>query len=267
MIRPPAVAGQFYKIKPDALTHQIEALVQPNARRTPARAVICPHAGLMYSGSVAGAVYSGVALPETFILVGPNHTGLGSAVSVFAEGSWLMPHGPVPIASEMASLLLEHSSTAEPDLEAHRFEHSIEVQLPFLQHFLKRLSIVPIVMQSADLDVCRDIGGAIAHAVRDWNRPVLLIASTDMTHYEPDRKAREKDSWALDQILSLDAEGLHRVVRENHISMCGFGPTVAVLFAALDLDVQQASLIKYRTSGEVNGDYERVVGYAGLVLK
>jgi MEMO1 family protein len=266
MLRKPAVAGQFYAESSDLLRSQVEQYVEKTSVNESARVLICPHAGLIYSGPVAGAVYSRVRLPEHVLLIGPNHTGLGPPVSVYGDGSWNMPNGVVPIDRDLASRLLERCRSAERDTEAHRFEHCLEVQLPFLQYFRSQLAILPVILMSTRLDVCRELGEAMASVIREASEPVLMIASTDMSHYEPDAVAREKDRWAIDKILALDPVGLHRIVREKQISMCGFAPTVAALFAAVRLGASRASLIKYMTSGETSGDYSRVVGYAGIVI-
>lgn len=266
MLRRPAVSGRFYARAPDQLRHQVEQYIEKDLPRRPARLLVCPHAGLTYSGPVAGAVYSRVQVPNTILLIGPNHTGLGPEVSVYREGGWSMPNGTVPIDRDLAVTLVERCALAEFDTEAHKFEHCIEVQLPFLQYFQPDLLIVPVIMMSIDLAVCRQLGEAMADAIREAARPVLLIASTDMTHYEPDATARKKDRWAIDEILALDPVGLHRVVREKQISMCGYAPTVAALFATLRLGAGQAHLVRYMTSGETGGDTNQVVGYAGIVI-
>jgi len=256
MLRSPAVAGRFYSADPESLRSQVETLIQTDQAPRPVRALVCPHAGLVYSGPVAGAVYSLTQVPDTVLLIGPNHTGL----------DWNMPNGAVLIDRRLAASLLERCPIAESDAVAHQFEHCIEVQLPFLQYFRPDVSIVPVVMMSIQLDTCRQLGEAVAGAILESGRPILMVASTDMSHYEPDAIAREKDRWAIDAILAMDPAGLHRVVREKGISMCGFAPTVAVLYAALRLGAKQAVLIKYMTSGETGGDDHRVVGYAGIQI-
>ncbi|HUK56025.1 MAG TPA: AmmeMemoRadiSam system protein B [Nitrospiria bacterium] len=266
MVRSPAVAGQFYPAAPEQLRNHVMQCLEKDAIRESARAVVCPHAGLVYSGPVAGAVYSRVQLPDTVLLVGPNHTGFGPPLSIYAEGRWNMPNGAVSIDHRLAADVLTRCHQAESDTEAHRFEHCLEVQLPFLQYLHPTVAIVPVLMMSTELAVCRDLGEAMATAVTEAHRPVLIIASTDMSHYEPDAVARRKDHWANNEILSLNPIGLHRVVREKQISMCGFAPTVAMLFAVLRLGAKQAKLVKYMTSGEASGDYNRVVGYSGFLI-
>lgn len=266
MFRSPAVAGQFYAAAPELLRNQVEQYIEKDHVREFAPAMICPHAGLVYSGPVAGAVYSRVNLPDTLLLVGPNHTGVGPPLSIYSEGGWSMPNGRVSIDHRLAADLLERCPQALSDTEAHRFEHCLEVQLPFLQYFRPAATIVPVIMMSTELAVCRALGEAMAAVVLESARPVSIIASTDMSHYEPDAIARRKDQWAIDEILALNPIGLHRVVQEKRISMCGFAPTVAVLFAALRLGAKRAKLVKYMTSGETSGDYDQVVGYAGILI-
>lgn len=266
MIRQPAVAGQFYQASPEKLRKQVEDCLEPTAPKQKAIAIVVPHAGLIYSGSVAGSVYSRVVLPHILILIGPNHTGLGSPISVFPEGEWEMPNGPVMIDQDLAEALAERSSHVERDVQAHLYEHCLEVHLPFLQCLLQDFKIVPIVMMRGDLEICQDLGRTLAEIIRGSGKPILLVASTDMTHYETDRSAREKDRAAIDQILNLDAEGLYRVVKERKISMCGYAPTVTVLAAAIELGARHTNLIRYTTSGEVSQDYNHVVGYAGIIV-
>lgn len=245
-----------------------------------ARAIISPHAGLMYSGAVAGAVYSRIILPRTAILVGPNHTGVGPAISVYPEGAWCIPGGELPVDREFASEILARYPTAAADTSAHRFEHCLEVQLPFLWHLRTRggsdtppLSIVPIVLRTTQDDILKEFGlrltdviEARAHAGPSGAARPLLVASTDMNHYESEPRTREKDRLAIEAIQALDPEGLTAVVRSHEISMCGVGPTAAILHAACRLGATGASLIRYATSGEVTGDGDHVVGYAGFVI-
>ncbi|MBI3609469.1 MAG: AmmeMemoRadiSam system protein B [Nitrospirae bacterium] len=266
MLRTPAVAGRFYAANPEPLRAEVERCIENDQPRRSARALVCPHAGLIYSGRVAGAVYSRVRLPDTVLLIGPNHTGIGPPVSVYADGDWGMPNGTVPVNRDLAAAVLNRCPVAESDTEAHRDEHCIEVQLPFLQYFRPDVTIVPVVMMSIELTACRMLGEAVADAVLESGQSALIVASTDMTHYEPDAVARKKDQWAIDKILSLDPAGLHRVIREKQISMCGFAPTAAALFAARRLGAGRARLVRYMTSGETSGDYDQVVGYAGLVI-
>jgi predicted class III extradiol MEMO1 family dioxygenase len=284
MIRHPAVAGQFYKGSPESLRKQVQNFIVPDAVKTKVLGIVSPHAGLIYSGSVAGAVYSRIELPDTFVLIGPNHTGLGSPVSLMARGQWETPLGLVEIDEKLADSILSKSKHIQEDSLAHLREHSLEVQLPFIQHFKKNFKIVPIQMLDTRLEICEEVGRAVAEAIQEHgaqsaesrrkentsdrriSSDVLIIASSDMSHYEKATSAKEKDHKAINQMLNLDPEGLYRVVRDYGITMCGFGPAVAMLVACKHLGATRAELIKYANSGEVSGDYDQVVGYAGIVV-
>ncbi len=267
MIRQPAVAGQFYRGTEEGLTEQVSLYVQDLPRETVIGAV-SPHAGLMYSGPVAGLVYSKIEFPDTFVLLGPNHTGLGSAISLMAEGSWEIPTGVFEIDHALAHRIYKNAKgLVNIDERAHLFEHSIEVQLPFIAYYRKEVKIVPISMMHASVQECRMLGLSIAQAIRDSDYPVTIIASSDMSHYLPADRARELDFMAIDRILELDPEGLYNTVVAHRISMCGYLPVTAMLFATIELGAQKAELLKYSNSGDINGDYDQVVGYAGIIVK
>lgn len=267
MIREPAVAGQFYSASSEALERDVARYLDLPGSPLPAIAVVSPHAGLMYSGHVAGAVLARVAVPSTVILVGPNHTGLGPPASLFAAGTWRIPGGDIPVDSALAGEILARWPTAVADTEAHRLEHCLEVQLPFLRHLRPDLRIVPIVLGTADPETCRDLGQCLAAVVHAGGpeRP-LLLASTDLNHYEPDQVTREKDRLAIDAILALDPDRLAVTVRAHGITLCGVGPTAAVLHAARALGAGGATLVRYATSGDAGGDRDHVVGYAGISI-
>ncbi len=292
MRRHPAVAGQFYKGSPESLRKQVREFIVPGAVKTKALGIVSPHAGLIYSGSVAGAVYSRIELPDTFVLIGPNHTGLGAPVSLMARGQWETPLGLIEIDETLAASILSKSPRIQEDSLAHLREHSLEVQLPFIQHFKKEFKIVPIQMLDTRLETCKEVGRAVAEAIKSWGEgsgvrsqepeqeklrtpqsalrispEVLIVASSDMSHYEQAAIAKEKDFKAIHQVLNLDPEGLYRVVKEYGITMCGFGPAVAMLIACKLLGATRAELIKYANSGEVSGDFDQVVGYAGVVVR
>jgi|Deesub1362A_J573_1020465.scaffolds.fasta_scaffold00396_3 hypothetical protein len=267
MIRRPAVAGQFYSSSPSALSREVDRYTDADARRERAIGVLSPHAGLMYSGRVAGAVYSRIEPPHTFVLLGPNHTGVGKPVSIMSSGRWQIPTGEVEIDRDLSERLLEQSKDLSEDTLAHSMEHSLEVQLPFILHFATDIKIVPIVFMVDSLEVCRSVGVVIAEVIKGVGYPVTIVASSDMTHYENDSVARKKDQKAIDMILSLDPEGLYRTVKHNSISMCGYIPAVTMLYAVNELGAREAVLVKYMTSGEVSGDYGYVVGYAGVIIK
>jgi len=221
----------------------------------------------MYSGHVAGAVYGAVAVPQTALILGLNHTGVGSQAAVMSRGVWAMPMGDVVIDEDLARVLLDSSRYLEDDVQAHLYEHSLEVQVPFLQYRQPGLAIVPVCLGSLPIEVCQEIGAAVAAAVQRAGRPVLIVASTDMTHYEPLARAEEQDGLAIERILSLDPAGLYKVVRDRRISMCGVVPTTVALVAALGLGAKACRLVRYATSGDITGDYSRVVGYAGFILE
>jgi hypothetical protein len=265
--RSPAVAGQFYYGTSSKLQQQVENYIDKGARRERVLGVVSPHAGFIYSGAVAGAVYSSIDFPETFILIGPNHTGLGAQVSLMASGEWEIPTGVFCIDEKISYKISMYVPIVTKDTKAHMFEHSLEVQLPFIAYFSKEAKIVPIIILSATVEECRVIGEGIARAVKDIGSSVVIVASSDMSHYVPDDIARKKDGKAIDRILSLDPEGLYETVEKERISMCGYIPVTTMLYAAEALGAQSARLIKYATSAEVSGDYEQVVGYAGIVLR
>ena len=265
MTRLPAVADQFYPGDPILLHQTLEKLIPVAAETVKAAAVIVPHAGYVYSGAVAAETFARVEIPETVILLGPNHHGRGQTVALGTE-DWSMPMGDVPLAKKLAAAILEDSEVIVADNLAHQFEHSLEVQIPFLQYFQDRLRIVPLVVAHISYQQCRQVASDIFHAVRAYDDPVLLVASTDMTHYESRKNATVKDHLALQQILRHDPEGLYTTVVDNRISMCGFVPATITLLAALELGAGSVELVRYTDSGEASGDTSQVVGYAGLVI-
>ncbi|MBM4140487.1 MAG: AmmeMemoRadiSam system protein B [Nitrospira sp.] len=267
MKRSPAVAGQFYYGNASKLTEQVERYIKKDARKEKAIALVSPHAGLVYSGPVAGAVYSSIDFPETFVLIGPNHTGLGTQISLMESGEWEIPTGVFPVDEKVSYKIAMNVSIVTKDTQAHMFEHSLEVQLPFIAYFSKKIKIVPIVMLSASVEECRLLGEGIAKAVKDVGYSVVIVASSDMSHYVTDDVARQKDKKAIDKILALDPEGLYEIVKKERISMCGYLPTTTALFAAKALGAQSARLVRYATSAEVSGDYDHVVGYAGIIMR
>jgi AmmeMemoRadiSam system protein B len=257
----------FYPGDKRQLQEQLKAFVKPSSAPKRVLAAISPHAGYMYSGGVAGAVFSQIEIPETVVILGPNHRGLGARVAVESSGSWEMPMGAVPINETLARLIVDKGGDSiKDDPQAHAMEHSIEVQIPFLQALRADLTIVPISVSHIALNACEQVGLALAKVVRDYGKAVLLVASTDMTHYESQEAARAKDQLAIDRILDLDPNGLYNVVAESRISMCGVIPTTIVLAACRALEATKAELVQYATSGDVTGDYGQVVGYAGFVI-
>lgn len=265
--RPAAVAGQFYPKEPDALRSDVKSRIEENGDALRCLGIVSPHAGFKYSGNVAGAVYSRLAVPETVILLGPNHTGLGAGIALSPHAAWATPLGTVPVDKEFTEVFREVFPWAEESEEAHRREHSLETQLPFLQCVRPDVRIVPIVMKRMRAQDCRVLGLALAKAIRNSGKDVLIVASSDMTHFESQESAAEKDRMAIERIKALDPEGLDDVVRGYNISMCGVNPTTAMLVAAGELGAEEGRLVRYSNSGKVTGDYSHVVAYAGLIVQ
>jgi MEMO1 family protein len=275
-LRTPAVAGRFYPGRADELLREIRGYTSPadtsaESGRIAAIGCVVPHAGYIYSGGVAGAVYARLQIPKRCVVLCPNHTGKGHPLAIMASTAWQTPLGEVAADSDVGTRLLRRFPALEEDSAAHRAEHAIEVQIPFLQALQPALHIVPIVIGTSDFDVLRGLGEALADVVgnfeEDREEKVLIIASSDMNHYESDAVTRVKDHKAIERVLALDARGLWEVVTNEDITMCGFGPTIVMLTAAKLLGATSATLVKYATSGEVSGDYESVVGYAGIVVE
>ncbi|MBF0553447.1 MAG: AmmeMemoRadiSam system protein B [Nitrospirae bacterium] len=269
MIRPPAVAGHFYSASEAALASEVEAYVigaGSHVQREKVIGLISPHAGFIYSGAVAAAVYSSIKFPDTFILIGPNHTGLGGKFSMMSSGQWELPTHTFDIDEELGGALLKTGIFRE-EHSAHRFEHSLEVQLPFIAHFSKSVKIVPITVMGLDAQECKAAGEALAEVIRGAGKSIIIAVSSDMSHYLPEQEARQKDALALDMILELDPGGLYNVVQRERITMCGYLPATIMLYAARALGAEKAEIIKYTTSAEASGDYGRVVGYAGVIVR
>ena len=267
MLRSPAVAGQFYPGNRGSLARALEQLLPVNSPKTPALGVMSPHAGYIYSGAVAGKVFAGVEISPEVVILGPNHHGIGHQVAVYSSGGWDTPLGPVPVAEELAADILSSCPAAAADTRAHLHEHSLEVQVPFLRTLLPNVMIVPICLGRLPLDTLLALGDGLARAVAGRQPLPLIVASTDMTHYESGEEARRKDELALQHVLDLDPQGLYRTVRDERISMCGVLPTVVMLQASLALGATRAELIAYANSGDVTGDQRKVVGYAGVTVR
>jgi len=270
ILRHPAVAGRFYPGDPDDLRTEAQGYLSQSTSSTgaPTKAIGCiaPHAGYMYSGHVAGAVFSQLEIPRLCVVLCPNHTGMGRALAMMSEGSWETPLGEVPIDAEFALALQQRFPALHNDPAAHRAEHAAEVELPFLQLKQPNLRIVPIALRTGRFEVLEQLGMALADVIAGRGDPVLIVASSDMNHYESDVVTRAKDHHAIERILTMDARGLFDVVTQQNISMCGFGPAVVMLTAARQLGAKSAQLVKYATSGDISGDREMVVGYAGVVV-
>ena len=264
MRREPVVAGAFYDANPETLTKNIAQMTGEPVKKTKAFGVVAPHAGYMYSGLVAAQVYAGVVIPQTVIIMGPNHTGLGEPISVFSKGAWATPLGDVEVNQELAGKILEKCPAASRDTAAHAREHSVEVHLPFLQYHKKGFDFVPIVLGEYSLENLRSLAAAIASCVK--GKDILLIASSDLTHYEEAETARAKDKLVLSAIEELDPEKMYREVDENAITMCGWMPVYTLLHACNKLGAKQGKIIKYMNSGDTSGDYSEVVGYGGALI-
>lgn len=265
LIRSPSVAGRFYPADPRILAGEIDTYT-PATAKSPARACMVPHAGYMYSGHVAGAVFASVEIPSRCILLGPRHFPYGAPMSILTEGTWAMPFGEAPIDSTLASQIAHACPRLRDDPVAHETEHSLEVQIPFLQRLAPNLQFVPIVLASDRFGALEELGHGLARVLAAQRDPVLIVISSDMNHYESDQLTRIKDRRAIDRILAIDPAGLFDTVREEEISMCGYAAAVASLVALKDLGVKEAKLVRYATSGDVSGDRDEVVGYAGIVF-
>jgi len=278
-VRHPAVAGSWYAGSAAGLRTQIEKcfthelgpselpkVVEEGPRNLVG--LVCPHAGYMYSGPVAAHAYyrlAGDGKPDTIVIFSPNHTGRGSALAVMNEGVWRTPLGDVEIDSEIADRISSESRIVDVDDRAHAYEHSIELQLPFLQYlYSSAFKLVPISFLMQDLESSRDVGQATAKALSGKN--ALVIASTDMTHYEPQKRANEKDKMAIDAAIKMDEKQYYSTVESLAISTCGYGPTIAAIVAAKALGAQKAQLLCYKTSGDITGDFSGVVGYASIAF-
>jgi MEMO1 family protein len=266
MNREAVVAGQFYPANPKELRATIGSFVRKPGSLLDAKAVVVPHAGYIYSGAVAGEVFSSVRLPDRVILLGPNHTGRGAALALAPAGEWQMPLGAVEVDAEMNRDLRAECPELQEDATAHRFEHSLEVQIPFIQMLQPRFRFCAICIRTIDFSLLESLGQAMAKVIRACKEPVLLVASSDMTHYETKEDAARQDKFAIDHILAVDPVGLYRTVLDRDITMCGFAPTVAVLTACRDLGASKGQLIRYTNSGETSGDFNRVVAYAGMAI-
>jgi MEMO1 family protein len=269
MIRPPAVAGRFYPSEPQELARQIAefAPLAASAVRIVARGCVVPHAGYMYSGHVAGAVYSSLEIPARCILLGPRHYPRGEAMAILSQGSWRTPFGDAAINAELAAELMQACPRLREDSVAHEHEHSLEVQIPFLQRLAPDFRFVPVVLGADRYPLLEELGHAVAKVVAAQSERVLVIASTDMNHYESDALTRAKDGRAIERILALDPRGLYDTVRGERITMCGYAATTAMLVAMRDLGAERAELVRYATSGDITGERKEVVGYAGLIVR
>ena len=282
MIRKPAVAGSFYPQNPQNLINTIERcflndfgvgyipeLNKFDGDEYPVN-VMVPHAGFQYSGSIASHSYCTIVengFPEVFIIISPNHTGYGSEVSVYNEGEWITPLGNVKIDEDFANSIIACSDVATADFQAHIFEHSIEVQLPFLQYFSNDFSIVPIVMGSQSFSASSDLAKAIYDAANELNKSYCVIASTDLSHFNNQEKANTVDGYVLEDIENMNEFKLYEEVIQYNITMCGYGPVMTAIALSKMCDKHTCEILEYKTSGDVTGDLTSVVGYASGIFK
>ena len=261
-VRRPAVAGMFYSADPGELERSVREALSQAGPVTPVRALVVPHAGYVYSGGVAGRTWGEARIPDVVIVVAVNHYGLGAPLATSSE-TWQTPLGEIEPDAALMARLTELAPAVVDDPAAHAREHSLEVQLPFLQLLKASVRFLPLQVGSGDRAALEGLGQALARLVEELEQPALLVASTDLTHYEPDEVVRREDRHAIERILAVDGEGLLRVVAERRISMCGVAPTAAVLFAARALGAEQAREVAYATSADAGGDRDSVVGYVG----
>ncbi len=267
MIRKPAVAGQFYSDNPEILKNELRQYLDGGDHVRRAVGILVPHAGYVFSGSIAAEAYKTVEIPQTVVLLGPNHHGIGGQATVYAAGSWRTPLGDVPIAEDLASSLIRDCDMLEADETAQRFEHSIEVQIPFLQMLRTDLQILPISLGHGSLEEWLQLGWQLGKSLQRWGEPVLLVASSDMNHFESATHTEKVDRLAIEQLENFDPAGLYTLVRELGISMCGVIPAVVMLEAARVLGSTTCRLLCYGHSGTVNHDLASVVGYAAMIVE
>jgi len=266
MLRNPAVAGRFYPDQREQLSHDVKAYLA-EAVPSPAIGIVSPHAGYMFSGAIAGETFASVEVPGTVIVLGPNHYGYGPPLALWEGEAWLTPLGKIPIDRPASERLRQLCPDLLVDATAHRQEHSLEVQIPFIQCLNPESALVAVAIGLAPLSSLKSLGEAIARLALEREVAPLIVASSDMTHFESSEAASRKDHLALEHVVNLDPEGLFRTVRDQRISMCGVLPVVAMLFAAQRLGATNGTLVRYGNSGETTGDYQDVVGYAGVVIR
>jgi len=265
--RQPVVAGQFYTNDADALLAEVTGYLSQAQPKDEARTILAmaPHAGYYYSGIITGVTLGQANLADTVLLLGPNHTGLGKPFAVWPDGRWLYPGGSLQVDAELAALLCEKEPLLTPDTLAHQREHSLEVMVPFLAALNPKTRIVPVSVSHPSLDTLIGVGKSIGRALRGFARPVSILVSSDMSHFVTHDIAKEQDSQALEPALHLDAVRFFETVRGGNISMCGVLPMTVGIVAALELGATQTEITGYATSGQVNGEMRRVVGYAGML--
>lgn len=271
MKRKAAVAGSFYPGRESTLKSAIEKYII-ETRKEKALAVLSPHAGYEYSGIVAGAVYSRVQITDTVVLLGLMHRYIGAEFALFSEGSWETPLGELRIDEELASGIMSNCPDIEKNMAAHEGEHSLEVQVPFLQYFKSDVKIVPILIGTWRYDPLKTVGESLAGSIKESGKEILIVASSDMSHTDSSNPAKQKkiselDKQALEKLSALDDKGFYDFIRRNGITMCGFAPATSMIVAAKALGASSGEIVDYRTSYDVSGDYSYVVGYGGVIIK
>ncbi len=268
MDRQPIVAGRFYDANPDKLNAMVRGFLDLGSGRKPEKTLLAmvPHAGYVYSGAVCGKTLGQANLESTILLLGPNHTGKGERFALWPDGNWAIPGGSIPVDTELADTLLRADPNIVADTVAHTGEHSLEVILPFLKDLNSGTAIVPICVSAHSFDALKQVGKSVGKALMAFGRPVSIVVSSDMSHYISHDEAKRKDSLALEAVVDLDPGNLFGTVRKNSISMCGVLPMTVGLYAALEMGATAGELVAYATSGDVSGDFEQVVGYAGVLV-
>lgn len=264
--RQPAVAGSFYSNDAVQLKSDIEDFVIRGCDKQPALGVVSPHAGYIYSGRVAGNLYSRIIIPDTVVILAPNHTGYGVPYSIWPGGQWHTPMGDVKIDEEVVEELIRVCNLLEKDQQAHLGEHAAEVQIPFIQYFNPRIEIVVMVISARNIADLKNIGKKLSQVLQKLRPGALVVASSDMTHHESQASANRKDKIAISEVLALNEDALYRKVQEMNITMCGIYPVVTMLVCSKERGATKAELVRYETSGDVTGDYDHVVGYAGIMV-
>ncbi len=266
-VRPPAVAGSFYPGTAHQLLADIEGYTTIVTEKYSALGVVAPHAGYRYSGHVAGELYSQITIPDTVVIIAPNHTGYGVPYSLWPGGPWQTPLGRVETNDKVVEELLRNCDILEKDRDAHRNEHAAEVQIPFLQHFNPLVKIVVITVSSQNVSDLRYLGSCLSRVLQRLAPQALVVASSDMTHYESQADAGKKDKIAINEILSLNEDALYSKVHALGITMCGICPAFIMLVCSKGRGAKKAELVRYATSGDISGDYSSVVGYAGIIVR
>jgi MEMO1 family protein len=269
MIRPPAVAGQFYPANPQELSRLVQQFTRETAgqKKMHAKACLVPHAGYLYSGQLAGAVFSRLILPKKIVILGVRHYPRGEALAILSQGVWRTPLGDARIDEELAMQVCAAAPSLREDAVAHSREHSLEVELPFLQVLEPEFRFVPVAVGAIRYQELAEVGEGLARVLAGSKEEILVVTSSDMNHYESDERTRFKDHLAIECMLRADARALYEVCQKEAISMCGLGPAVVMLTALGNLGVKKGELVEYATSGDISGDRDKVVGYAGMIFE